>query len=72
MSTMARFPDQYSIKDKGETFCGVDDFSSDSLGDEFDLNKSYPCTQRPIYRSLFKLQRRHFPSSLTGKTFSSS
>ncbi|XP_024129601.1 PAS domain-containing serine/threonine-protein kinase isoform X2 [Oryzias melastigma] len=69
MSTMARFPDHYSIKDKGETFCGVDDFSSDSLEDEFDLNKSYPCTQRPIYRSLFKLQRRHFPSSLTGRDF---
>ncbi|RVE61844.1 hypothetical protein OJAV_G00174450 [Oryzias javanicus] len=62
-------PQERSIKDKGQTFCGVDDFSSDGQEDEFDLNKSYPCTQRPLYRSFFKLQRRHFPSSLTGRDF---
>ncbi|XP_028284053.1 PAS domain-containing serine/threonine-protein kinase [Parambassis ranga] len=56
------------IRSKGQTICVVPDLSSDLLEDDFDLNKSYPCTHRPIYkRSLLALQRRYYSGSLTGE-----
>lgn len=68
MSTEARFGVSQSSRSKGDTICVVPDLSSDLLEDDFDLNKSYPCTQRPLYKkSIFALQRRYYPGSLTGE-----
>ncbi|XP_076000612.1 PAS domain-containing serine/threonine-protein kinase [Genypterus blacodes] len=52
---------------KGDTICVVPDLSFDSLEYEFDLNKSFPCAQRPAHRRhLLALQSRCHPGSLTG------
>lgn len=48
----------------------VPDFSSGHLEDDFDLNRSYPCTRRPLYKErLLAFQRRYDPASLTGDHF---
>ncbi|XP_044074602.1 PAS domain-containing serine/threonine-protein kinase [Siniperca chuatsi] len=68
LSTEAHFGVSQSSRDKGDTICVVPDLFSDLLEDDFDLNKSYPCTQRPLYKkSLLALQRRYYPGSLTGE-----
>ncbi|KAF0047013.1 hypothetical protein F2P81_000646 [Scophthalmus maximus] len=54
------------VRFKGETICVVPDLFSDLLQDDFDLNKSYPCTKRPLYKkSLSTMRRRYYPGSLT-------
>ncbi|XP_076601718.1 PAS domain-containing serine/threonine-protein kinase [Chaetodon auriga] len=68
LSTEAHFGVSHSSRGKGDTICVVPDLSSDLLEDDFDLNKSYPCTQRPLYKkNLLALQRRYYPGSLTGE-----
>ncbi|XP_035490716.2 PAS domain-containing serine/threonine-protein kinase isoform X1 [Scophthalmus maximus] len=55
------------VRFKGETICVVPDLFSDQQ-DDFDLNKSYPCTKRPLYKkSLSTMRRRYYPGSLTGE-----
>ncbi|KAF7667530.1 hypothetical protein LDENG_00058400 [Lucifuga dentata] len=50
---------------KGDTICVVPDLSFDLLEYEFDLNKSYPCAQRPSHkRDFLVLQRRYYPDSV--------
>ncbi|AWP04154.1 putative PAS domain-containing serine/threonine-protein kinase [Scophthalmus maximus] len=56
------------VRFKGETICVVPDLFSDLLQDDFDLNKSYPCTKRPLYKkSLSTMRRRYYPGSLTAR-----
>lgn len=53
---------------KGATMCVVSDLSFDFLDQDFDLNKSYPCAQRPVQKkSVLALQRRYYSGSLTGE-----
>lgn len=56
-------------RDQGKTFCVLPELFCDLLEDDFHLNKSYPCTQKPKYKkSLFDLQRRRdYPDSMTGE-----
>ncbi|KAF7222677.1 PAS domain-containing serine/threonine-protein kinase isoform X1 [Nothobranchius furzeri] len=57
-----------SMGDQGKTFCVLSELSCDPLEDDFDLNKSYPCTQRPKYKkSLFDLRCRDCSGFLAGK-----
>ncbi|XP_037644623.1 PAS domain-containing serine/threonine-protein kinase [Sebastes umbrosus] len=68
--TEADFGVSQSIRVKGDTICVVPDLTSDLLEDDFDLNKSYPCTQRPVYKkSRQALQRRYHLGSLSGENF---
>lgn len=68
LSTKAHFGLSQSSRFKGDTICVVPDLSSDPMEDDFDLNKSYPCTQRPMYKkSRLALQNRYFPGFLRGK-----
>ncbi|XP_036940376.1 PAS domain-containing serine/threonine-protein kinase [Acanthopagrus latus] len=70
LSTEAHFGLSQSSRGKGDTICVVPDLSSDVLEDDFDLNKSYPCTRRPMYKkSLLALQRRYYPGSLRDERF---
>uniref|UniRef100_A0A671Y4F1 PAS domain-containing serine/threonine-protein kinase n=1 Tax=Sparus aurata TaxID=8175 RepID=A0A671Y4F1_SPAAU len=70
LSTEAHFGLSQSSRGKGDTICVVPDLNSDVLEDDFDLNKSYPCTRRPMYKkSLFALQRRYYPGSLRDERF---
>ncbi|CAB1326693.1 unnamed protein product [Coregonus sp. 'balchen'] len=51
---------------KGDTVNVVQDDSSDLLEDDsFDLNKSYPCVGRPLYKGQ-ALERWRFPGSIAG------
>ncbi|XP_059201242.1 PAS domain-containing serine/threonine-protein kinase [Centropristis striata] len=69
LSTEAQVGMSQGSRVKGSTICVVDDITSDRLEDDFDLNKSYPCTQRPLYkRGLRALQRRYYPGSLRGES----
>nr|XP_033505741.1 PAS domain-containing serine/threonine-protein kinase isoform X1 [Epinephelus lanceolatus]XP_033505742.1 PAS domain-containing serine/threonine-protein kinase isoform X1 [Epinephelus lanceolatus] len=69
MSLSTRFGLSQSSRGKGDTICAVPDLSCDFLEDDFDLNKSYPCTQRPMYkRNLFALQQRRYPGAWRGKS----
>lgn len=55
-------------RSKGDTICVLPDLSSDLTEDDFDLNKSYPCTQRPMYKkNLLALQRRFYPAYSRGE-----
>ncbi|KAF1383914.1 hypothetical protein PFLUV_G00136780 [Perca fluviatilis] len=65
LSTEAHFGVSQSSRVKGDTICVVPDLTSDLLEDDFDLNKSYPCTRRPLYNKT--LQRRNYPDSLRGE-----
>ncbi|XP_040911348.1 PAS domain-containing serine/threonine-protein kinase isoform X2 [Toxotes jaculatrix] len=68
LSTEARFGVSNGIRCKGDTICVVPDLSSNLLEDDFDLNKSYPYTQRPLWKKrLLDVQRRYCPGSLTGE-----
>ncbi|XP_039999183.1 PAS domain-containing serine/threonine-protein kinase [Xiphias gladius] len=68
LSSEARFGASQRIRIKGDTICVVPHLSSDLLEDDFDLNKSYPYAQRPLYkRRLLALHRRYCPGSLTGE-----
>ncbi|KAM9349928.1 PAS domain-containing serine/threonine-protein kinase [Symphorus nematophorus] len=68
LSSEAHFGLSKSCRGKGDTICVVPDLSSGLLEDDFDLNKSYPCTRRPLYKkSLLALQRRYYPGSLRGE-----
>ncbi|XP_042353798.1 PAS domain-containing serine/threonine-protein kinase [Plectropomus leopardus] len=69
MSLSPHFGLSQSSRGKGDTICVVPGFSSD-LEDDFDLNKSYPCTQRPMYkRSLCAVQRLYYTGgALKGKS----
>ncbi|XP_028986904.1 PAS domain-containing serine/threonine-protein kinase [Betta splendens] len=53
---------------KGETICVMPDHLCDMLEHGLDLNKSYPCAQRPN-KALFSLQHRYYPGSLTDESF---
>ncbi|XP_032387453.1 PAS domain-containing serine/threonine-protein kinase isoform X1 [Etheostoma spectabile] len=65
LSTEALFGVSQSSRLKRDTICGMPDLTSDRLDDDFDLNKSYPCTQRPLYKKT--LQRRYYPGYLRGE-----
>lgn len=68
LSTKAHFGLSQGSRVKGDTICVVPDFSSDPMEDDFDLNKSYPCTQRSMYKkSRLALQNRYFPGFVRGK-----
>lgn len=55
-------------EEKGHTICVVPDLPSDQVEDDLDLNKSFPCTQRPSNnRSFFALQHRDYPDFVIGK-----
>ena len=63
-----RFGASRGTRIKGDTICVVPDLSSDPLEEDFDLNKSYPHTQRPLYKKkLSALRRRYRPGPLTGE-----
>lgn len=65
LSTELYFGEQSNRRD---TICVVPDLSSDLTEDDLDLNKSYPCTKKPLYKkNLLALQRRYYPSSSKGK-----
>ncbi|XP_028327941.1 PAS domain-containing serine/threonine-protein kinase isoform X2 [Gouania willdenowi] len=65
----ARYKAHYGVIEKGQTVCVVQDLSSDTLEDDLDLNKTYPCTRRPLYNqlSLLGYQRCYYPDLLTGQ-----
>lgn len=68
-ATMSFSPDVYfgGHSNRGDTICVVPNLSSDFTDDDFDLNKSYPCTQKPLYRKKrLALQRRYYPSTSKG------
>ncbi|KAA8587664.1 hypothetical protein FQN60_016526 [Etheostoma spectabile] len=65
LSTEALFGVSQSSRLKRDTICGMPDLTSDRLDDDFDLNKSYPCTQRPLYKKT--LQRRYYPGYLRAR-----
>ncbi|XP_071394924.1 PAS domain-containing serine/threonine-protein kinase [Centroberyx affinis] len=66
--TEAHYGASQNLRGKGDTICVVPDFSTDLLEDDFDLNKSYPCAQRPLHKkALLALQRRYYPGSMTGE-----
>ncbi|KAM4727877.1 PAS domain-containing serine/threonine-protein kinase [Anableps anableps] len=69
MSTGVRSVGSYiSLRDKGHTICVVPDLTSDQLKDDLDLNKSFPCTQRPSNnKSFFALQHRDYSDFITGE-----
>uniref|UniRef100_UPI0037E833C0 PAS domain-containing serine/threonine-protein kinase n=1 Tax=Semicossyphus pulcher TaxID=241346 RepID=UPI0037E833C0 len=63
LSTEANFGTNQSSRGKGDTICVVPDLWSDLSED--DLNKSFPCTQRPLHKkSLVALKRRYYPGNL--------
>ncbi|XP_070701720.1 PAS domain-containing serine/threonine-protein kinase [Pempheris klunzingeri] len=67
LTTEAHFGLRQGSRGKGDTICVVPDLS-DLQEDDFDLNKSYPCTRSPLYKkSLLALQRRYHPDSLRGE-----
>ncbi|XP_010793654.1 PAS domain-containing serine/threonine-protein kinase isoform X3 [Notothenia coriiceps] len=67
-SSEARFGVSHSSRAKGETICVVPALYSALLEDDFDLNKSYPCSQRPMYKkNLWALHRRNDRGSLIGE-----
>ncbi|XP_047446412.1 PAS domain-containing serine/threonine-protein kinase isoform X2 [Mugil cephalus] len=67
LSHEASFVATQTIGDKEQTICVVPDLSN-LLEDDFDLNKSYPCTQKPLYKKrLLALKRRYYYGSLTGE-----
>lgn len=68
LMTKTPFGLNQSSRVKGDTICVVPDISSDLMEDDLDLNKSYPCTQRPVYeKRRLALQRRYFSGFLRGK-----
>ncbi|XP_034412168.1 PAS domain-containing serine/threonine-protein kinase [Cyclopterus lumpus] len=69
LSTEAFLRGSQRTRGKGDTICVVPDLSADLLEDDFDLNKSYPCTRRPLYKkSLWALQRRYYAGSLSDES----
>ncbi|XP_040026976.2 PAS domain-containing serine/threonine-protein kinase [Gasterosteus aculeatus] len=68
LSIEAHIAGSQSDRVKGDTICVVPDLDCDLLEEDMDLNKSYPCTRRPLYKkSLLELQRRYYdPGSLSG------
>ncbi|XP_041849004.1 PAS domain-containing serine/threonine-protein kinase [Melanotaenia boesemani] len=64
LSTEARNVANQGFRDKGQTICVMPDLSSDLLKDDVDLNKSYPCTQRPTYKCLPPRQYHGFFTGL--------
>ncbi|XP_026229459.1 PAS domain-containing serine/threonine-protein kinase isoform X2 [Anabas testudineus] len=50
---------------KGDTICVMPDLLLDVLEDDLDMNKSYPCAQRP--KTNLASQRRYYSGSLTGE-----
>ncbi|XP_031710858.1 PAS domain-containing serine/threonine-protein kinase [Anarrhichthys ocellatus] len=71
LSTEARFGGSQSYnRVKGDTICVVPDLTCDLLEDDFDLNRSYPCTRRPLYKkSLWARQRRYYPGSSSSESW---
>ncbi|XP_061587094.1 PAS domain-containing serine/threonine-protein kinase isoform X2 [Cololabis saira] len=68
MSTETPFSANKISRDKGQTICSVRALSTGRVEDDFDLNKSYPCTITSTYKeSLLALQRRLYPASVTGE-----
>ncbi|XP_038129209.1 PAS domain-containing serine/threonine-protein kinase isoform X1 [Cyprinodon tularosa] len=55
-----------SSGNKGHTICVLPKLSCVQLKGDLDLNKSFPCTQRPS-NSLFHLQHREYPDFITGE-----
>lgn len=70
LSIEAHIAGSQSDRVKGDTICVVPDLDCDLLEEDMDLNKSYPCTRRPLYKkSLLELQRRYYdPGSLSGES----
>ncbi|KAL6104485.1 pask [Pungitius sinensis] len=68
LSIEAHFGASQGDRVKGDTICVVPDLACDLLEDDLDLNKSYPCARKPLYKkSLLALQRRYYdPGSLSG------
>ncbi|KAM8850242.1 PAS domain-containing serine/threonine-protein kinase isoform 1-T2 [Spinachia spinachia] len=68
LSVEAHYVGSRSDRVKGDTICVVPDLACDLLEDDLDLNKSYPCTLRPLYKKrLLALQHRYYdPASLSG------
>ncbi|XP_037553131.1 PAS domain-containing serine/threonine-protein kinase-like [Nematolebias whitei] len=69
LSTAVQIMANQSIKDQRKTFSELPELSCDLLDEDFHLNKSYPCTQKPKYqKSLNDLQRRYvYFDSLIGE-----
>ncbi|XP_054483178.1 PAS domain-containing serine/threonine-protein kinase [Anoplopoma fimbria] len=69
LSTEAHFGWSQSNRVKGDTICVLPDLTPDLPDDDFDLNKSYPCTQRPVYKNnIWASQRRYCHSYLGGES----
>ncbi|XP_061654428.1 PAS domain-containing serine/threonine-protein kinase isoform X2 [Phyllopteryx taeniolatus] len=67
LANEARFEGTRHFAEKGATICVVPDLSSALLESEFDLNRSYPCAQRPLQkRNMLELQRRYYCGSSAG------
>ncbi|XP_068605009.1 PAS domain-containing serine/threonine-protein kinase [Brachionichthys hirsutus] len=65
--TEADFGAGPGCRGKGDTICVVPGLSPDLLEDDYDLNKSYPYTQRPLHNnSIVPLYRRCHPDSVRG------
>ncbi|XP_034559226.1 PAS domain-containing serine/threonine-protein kinase isoform X2 [Notolabrus celidotus] len=68
LSIEAKFEAIHSSRGKGDTICVVPDLFSELLESDCDLNKSYPCTRRPLHKKgLLSLRRRYSPGSLRGE-----
>ncbi|KAM9790140.1 PAS domain-containing serine/threonine-protein kinase [Syngnathus typhle] len=68
LATQSCFEATRHFVEKGATICVVPDLSSDLLENEFDLNRSYPCAQRPLQiRNMLELKRRYYCGSSPAK-----
>ncbi|XP_074545650.1 PAS domain-containing serine/threonine-protein kinase [Halichoeres trimaculatus] len=68
MSTEAKHGASQGSRGKGDTICVVPNLFSEFLETDSDLNKSYPCTRRPLHKkSLLALKHRYCPGSLRGE-----
>ncbi|XP_017277619.1 PAS domain-containing serine/threonine-protein kinase [Kryptolebias marmoratus] len=67
LSTAVQTVAKLNTREQRRTFCALPESSRDLLEDDFNLNKSYPCTHKPKYKkSLFDLQRRRdYSDSMT-------
>lgn len=66
LSTRSPFELGHIGKVKGGSVSALPDLSTDLIEDDFDLNRSFPCTKRLMYtRNRAGLE--HFPWLLTGE-----
>ncbi|XP_068557800.1 PAS domain-containing serine/threonine-protein kinase [Cebidichthys violaceus] len=69
MSLSTEAPFGASRSYNGDSFCVMPDLICDFMDDDLDMNQSYPCTQRPLYKTLRALQRLYHPGSSIGERF---